>query len=146
MDYCRYTGYPAGLALIHALAEYLIGSCQTPADHGWPSLLISVPTFGTPYNNCVLGPGDELVKGQGKIQLDIVAEFGIELVRAYQMRGNTRWLEAARHWADLMAANRVRTPGHAPWGRYANNASGNGMNGKRTGGVVFLPASTVDDV
>lgn len=140
MDYYRYTGDPAGLAPIHALVEYVLGSCQTPADHGWPRMFISVPTLGIPYKNCVLGPSDELGKGQGKIQLDIVAEFGIELVRAYQMTGNTRWLEAAKHWADLMAANRDRTPGRAPWGRYANNASGNGMNGKQTGGVVFLLA------
>ncbi len=140
LDYYRYTGDPAGLAPIHALADYVLGSCQTPSDHGWPRMFISVPTLGVPYKNCALGPSDELAKGQGKIQLDIVAEFGIELVRAYQVTGNTRWLDAAKRWADLMAANRDRTPGRASWGRYANNASGNGMNGKQTGGVVFLLA------
>jgi len=140
MDYYRYTGDPAGLAPIHALVEYLLGSCQTAYGHGWPRILISVPTLGVPYGKCLLGPDEDLAKGQGKIQLDIVAEFGLELVRAYQLTGNRRWLEAAGHWGDLLAANRDRTAGNAPWGRYANNASGNGMNGKQTGGVVFLLA------
>ena len=54
--------------------------CQTGADHGWPKMLISVPTLGKRYGQCVLGPSDDLKKGEGKIQLDIVAEVGLELV------------------------------------------------------------------
>jgi hypothetical protein len=140
MDYYRYTGDPAGLTAIHALAEYTIDNCQTDATHGWPGMFISVPTLGKPYGKCVLGPSDDLTKGQGKIQLDIVAEYGLELVRAYQMTGNTKWYEATKRWADMMARNRNRTPGAAPWGRYANNASGSGMNDIQTGGVVFILA------
>ena len=73
------------------------------------------------------------------IQLDIVAEMGVPLLRAYQVTGNTRWLEAAKHWGDLLAAKRNRTPARPPWGRYANPEMRRpGRTRQQTGGVVFL--------
>jgi hypothetical protein len=138
MDYYRYSGDAAAFTSIQATADYLIDSCQTDSRHGWPKMLISVPTMGKPYGKCLLGPSDDLRKRQGKIQLDIVAQVGLEFVRAYEMTGNVRWYEAAKHWADLLAQNRNRTPGAAPWGRYANNANGNGMNGVQTGGMGMI--------
>ena len=138
IDYYRYSGDPAALTPITAAANYLIDHCQTPANHGWPKMLISVPTMGKLYGDCVLGPSDDLKANQGKIQLDIVAQVGTELVRAYEMTGNSKWYGAAKHWADLLAANRRHEPGASPWGRYANNANGNGMNGIQTGGVAIV--------
>lgn len=140
MKYYRYSGDAAAWSIISSTAEYLVGHCQTPADHGWPRMLISVPNFGVRYEDCRLGPSDMLASGSGKIQLDIVAEAGLQLVRAYEMTGETRWYEAAKHWADLLAQNRRSEPGQSPWGRYANNADGNGMNGVQTGGVAFILA------
>src|SRR5208282_5754491 len=95
---------------------------------------------GIRYGDCRLGPSDDLRSGNGKIQLDIVAEVGLQLTRAYEMTGETRWYEAAKHWADLLAENRRRESGLSPWGRYANNANGKGMNGVQTGGVAFILA------
>ena len=140
MDYYRYAGDPAALAAITAMADYLVDHCQTAPSHGWPNFLISVPTMGTRYGDCKLGPDDDLRSGNGKIQLDIVAQVGLELVRAYQMTGNLRWYGAAKRWADLLAQNRNRDRGLAPWGRYANNASGSGMNGVQTGGISIILA------
>ncbi len=111
MEYYRYSGDPAAFAPISATADYLIDFCQTDAGHGWPSILISVPTYGVRYGRCRVGSSDELRDSQGKIQLDIVAEAGLELVRAYQMTGNAKWYEAARRWAELLAKNRNREPG-----------------------------------
>ncbi len=138
IDYYRYSGDPAAFAIINATANYLVDHCETSPSHGWPNMLISVPTMGVQYGNCRLGPSDELAKGEGKIQLDIVGETGLQLVRAYEMIGNLRWYNAAKHWADLLAANRRRVPGASPWGRYANNSDGEGMNGIQTGGVVYI--------
>ena len=138
IDYYRYSGDPAAFAIISSTADYLIEHCQTDASHGWPNILISVPAMGTRYGDCRLGPNDILESGNGKIQLDIVAEVGFQLVRAYEILGNVRWYNAAKHWADLLAANRNRDEKQAPWGRYANNAAGNGMNGIQTGGVAYI--------
>ncbi len=140
IDYYAYSGDPAAFMHLTVMADYLVNYCQTGPSHGWPNMLISVPTFGVRYGRCRLGTSDDLTAGQGKIQLDIVAQAGIELVRAYEMTGNRRWYEAAKHWADLLAQNRNRIPGKAPWGRYADNASGTGMNGIQTGGVALLLA------
>ncbi len=136
-DY-RYSGDPAAFGIISATANYLVNHCETPPSHGWPNMLISVPTMGVQYGDCRLGPSDDLKDGDGKIQLDIVAEVGLQLVRAYEMTGNVRWYNAAKHWADLLAANRRHKPDASPWGRYANNADGKGMNGIQTGGVVCI--------
>lgn len=138
IDYYAYSGDPAVFAIISSTANYLTEHCETSSSHGWPDFLISVPNMGIRYGNCILGPNDNLRSGNGKIQLDIVAEVGLQLTRAYEMMGNLRWYDDAKYWADLLAANRRRVPGIAPWGRYADNADRNGMNGIQTGGVVFI--------
>lgn len=136
IDYYRYSGDPAAFTAITAAADHLTKDCVTPPDHGWPGMLISVPSMGRLYGPCVLGKTDDT--HSGRIQLDIVAQVGLEILRAYQMTGNTRWYDAVKHWADLLAANRRHRPGESPWGRYANNSSGNGMNGIQTGGVTVI--------
>ncbi|MCS7236636.1 MAG: glycoside hydrolase family 127 protein, partial [Thermoguttaceae bacterium] len=129
VDYYRYTGDPAAIAIMTLQADALIDHCCTPADHPWPKFLISVPVKGKPYGKC---------DPAGMIQLDIVAEVGVPLLRAYQITGNKRWFEAAKHWGDLLAAKRDRTPSAAPWGRYANPEAAPWRDVQQTGGVVFL--------
>jgi hypothetical protein len=129
VDYYRYSGDPAAIAHITYQANALLDHCLTPADHPWPKFLISVPIKGKPYYQA---------SPQGMIQLDIVAEVGIALLKCYQLTGETRWFEACKHWGDLMAAKRNRKPGAAPWGRYANPECAPWKDDKQTGGVVFL--------
>ena len=129
VDYYRYSGDAAALAHVTYQAEALLDHCLTPPSHPWPNFLISVPTRGKAYGQC---------NPQGMIQLDIVAEVGLALLKAYQMTGEKRWLEACRHWGDLLAAKRNRQPGAAPWGRYANPETAPWKDDKQTGGVVFL--------
>jgi hypothetical protein len=137
IEYYRYSGDPAAFRIITSTTDYLVDHCETGSSHGWPNFLISVPTLGARYGDCKLGPNDDLGSGNGKIQLDIVAEIGLQVVRAYEMTGNIRWYGAAKHWADLLARKRNRDRDRAPWGRYADNA-GPGMNGVQTGGIVFI--------
>jgi len=129
VDYYRYSGDPAAVAHLTWQADALLDYGLTPDDHPWPRFLVSVPTEGKPYG--VSNPS-------GMIQLDIVAEVGLGLLRAYQVTGDARWFEACRHWGDLLAAKRNRRPGEAPWGRYANPESAKWKDDKQTGGVVFL--------
>ncbi|MGQ9575946.1 MAG: malectin domain-containing carbohydrate-binding protein [Thermoguttaceae bacterium] len=129
VDYYRYSGDAAAVALIHLQAQALLEYCLTPPDHPWPNFLVSVPVKGKPYAKC--DPG-------GMIQLDIVAEVGIGLLKAYQLIGRDRWLDACKHWGDLLASNSSKTPGQSPWGRYANPETVPWKNTKQTGGVAFL--------
>ena len=138
LEYYRYSGDPAGFAGITLTIDYILDHCQTDAKQGWPNMLISVPTMGIPYGDCRLGPSEDLASGNGKIQLDIVAELGLQLIHAYEVIGDVRWYNAAKHWADLLAENRQRVAGASPWGRYADKFGHAGMNGVQTGGVATI--------
>ncbi len=128
VDYYRYTGDPAAVSHIWLTVEALRRYCLTDDRHPWPRILISVPTKGKPY-----GQADP----HGMIQLDIVAEVGIGLVRAYQLVGQAEWWELAKHWADLFAAKRRTDPHLSPWPRYANPEDVP-WEDLQTGGVVFI--------
>jgi len=76
------------------------------------------------------------------IQLDICGSTGQALLRAYQLTGNTRWLEAAKHWADVLAARCDLNPDADPWPRYANPEDVTWANlelaNKQTTGVIMI--------
>jgi hypothetical protein len=146
VDYYRYSGDPAAIAHVTILADVLLDHCQTSADHPWPRFLVSVPTKGKVYADC---------DPHGMIQLDIVAEVGIGLLRAYQITGNERWFGAVKHWANLLAQKRNREPvsgrvypgradhgdkprGSPPWNRYANPEDPTWTEDQQTGGVAFI--------
>ncbi len=128
IDYYRYAGDPAAVAHLSLQADALLDFLLTPDNHPWPRFPVSVPTKGRPY-----GPADP----RGFIQLDIVAEVGIQMVRASQLCGNRRWFEAAAHWGDLLAEKRCREPGLPPWPRYANPLDAP-WEDISAGGVAFI--------
>ncbi|HOX59245.1 MAG TPA: malectin domain-containing carbohydrate-binding protein [Candidatus Paceibacterota bacterium] len=128
-DYYRYTGDPAAIAHLTYMAEYLLTGCQTPPDHPWPLFPISVPVRGKVYQKC---------NPEGIIQLDICANMGQGLLRAYQVTGNHRWFAAAAHWGDLLAERCNLDPAGDPWPRYANPDATPWKDNKQTGGVVLI--------
>jgi len=128
VDYYRYTGDPAAISQICLTADTLLNHMLTPPHHPWPGILVSVPVKGKPY-----GKADP----HGFIQLDIVAEVGTGLVRAYKLTGNRRYLGTAKHWGDLFAEKRRRESGVPPWSRYANPEDAN-WEDLQTGGVAFI--------
>ncbi|HPO13218.1 MAG TPA: hypothetical protein PLI09_07215 [Candidatus Hydrogenedentes bacterium] len=110
-DYYRYSGDPAAVAIITMQADYILAYAQTGPDHPWPNFPISVPTKGKPYGKC---------EPNGFIQLDLSADIGSAVLRAYRITGEERYAEAAKHWADLLAEHCNFDAGEAPWTRYAN--------------------------
>ncbi len=42
------------------------------------------------------------------------------MILAYKLTGEPRYLEAVKHWADLLAAHCDYGEGKPPWNRYAN--------------------------
>jgi len=136
VDYYRYAGDPAAIAHISMQANHLLDYTLTGADHPWPGFPISVPweysTDGHARPNW--------------IQLDIAAHEGLVLLKAYQLVGEARWLEAAKHWGDLFAQNLKRDPASAPWDRFAGALPDTGrlkiVDGpdpnRLTGGVAMI--------
>ena len=131
VDYYRYSGDPAAIAHLTYMGDFLVDYCQTPPDHPWPGFLISVPVKGKAYWRC---------DTNGMIQLDISANMGQGLLRAYQVTGNPRWLAAAKHWGDLLAAHCNPDPKADPWPRYANPETAPWKDNKQTGGVTMILA------
>ncbi len=128
VDYYRYTGDAAALGLITVLGNAFLDHCLTPADHPWPRFPVSVPVKGVPYGDC---------SPEGYIQTDIAAEVGLALLKAYQVVGEERWLEAARHWGDLFAQYEGTGPQDTPWSRYANPEAVP-WSDLMTGGVTYI--------
>ncbi|MBI4601927.1 MAG: hypothetical protein HY721_08190 [Planctomycetes bacterium] len=128
VDYYRYSGDAAAVAHISVLADTLIEHFCTGPEHPWPGILVSCPTRGKPYGKC---------DPHGLIQLDIVAEVGLALARAWQLAGEPRWLEVLKGWGDLFAKHCNTSPLEPPWRRYANPADA-GWSDVQTGGVVFI--------
>ena len=129
VDYYRYTGDPAAIAHLTYFADFLVDHCVTPPDHPWPGMFISVPVKGRAFWNC---------DPHGMIQLDLCASTGQGLLRAYQLTGNSRWFEAAKHWGDLLAERSNLDPNSNPWPRYANPEETKWKDNKQTGGVTMV--------
>jgi hypothetical protein len=142
VDYYRYTGDPAAIAHINMQVEHILKYTLTPTDHEWPNFPISVPVKGRGYH---------YYDPTGFIQLDISAQQGLAVLKAYQLTGESRWFDAAKLWADAFAANRNTNPkpGDAPWGRYATEDSSapwdqffpnqpKGWGTRMTGGVALV--------
>jgi len=132
VDYYRYTGDPAAIAHITMQANHLLDYTLTSQDHPWPRFPISVP---------VKGQGYHYYDPNGFIQLDIAASQGLALLKAYQLVGDNRWLDAAKHWGDVFAEHLHKNsePQEAPWGRYANP---NDIRWKEVAGMNRLTGGT----
>jgi len=129
VDYYRYTGDAAAIAHLTYMADFMVDHCQTPADHPWPGLFVSVPTKGKAFFK---------TDPHGMIQLDLCASTGLGLLRAYELTGNTRWFETAKHWGDLLAERCNLDPNADPWPRYANPEDTQWKDNKQTGGVTLI--------
>lgn len=134
-EYYRYSGDAAAIAHVTYMGNYLLDFCLTPDDHAWPRFPISVPVKGKPY-----GKADPA----GMIQLDICAAMGEGLLKAYQVTGVQRWLEAAKHWGDLFAKKCRFSDHEAPWPRYVNPEAApwkaDARANTQTGGVTMVLA------
>jgi hypothetical protein len=110
-DYYRYSGDPIAFLYIRLTADYILDYGLTSKSHPWPEFPISTPTSGKAYGRC---------KEDARMQLDLCARVGCDILKAYQLTGEKRYLEAARHWGDLFAAHCNFDPKFSPWNRYVN--------------------------
>ncbi len=110
-SYYQYSGDPTAFVYVPLTADYILDYAQTPADHDWPLFPISTPTKGKAYGQC---------DPDARTQLDLCAIVGREMVRAYKLTSNPRYLEAARHWAGVLAEKCNFDPTMPPWNRYTH--------------------------
>lgn len=109
--YYQYSGDPVAFVYIPLTADYILDYAQTSEDHDWPRFPIATPTKGKAYGKCIQ---------DARTQLDLCAIVGTEILRAYKLTGNERYLEAAKHWGDVFAEKCNLDPTLPPWNRYTH--------------------------
>ena len=127
-DYYRYSGDPIGFLYITRTVDYVLDYAQTAADHPWPVFPISTPTKGKVYGVC---------DPTGRIQLDLCARLGEDVLTAYKLTGNARYLEAVKHWADVFADKCNYDPEFSPWNRYVDPSVVD-WSDKLTGSITMI--------
>ncbi len=109
--YYQYSGDPIAFLYIPLTADYILDYAQTSEDHDWPRFPIATPTSGKAYGKCIQ---------EARTQLDLCAIVGTEILRAYKLTGNERYLESAQHWGDVFAEKCNLDPSMPPWNRYSH--------------------------
>ncbi len=126
--YYQYSGDPMAFLYIPLTADYILDYAQTSEDHDWPCFPIATPTSGKAYGKC-----DQNARNQ----LDLCAIVGTEILRAYKLTGNPRYLEAAKHWGDVFAEKCNLDPTRPPWNRYTHPEVV-GWSDELTGSVTLI--------
>jgi hypothetical protein len=110
--YYQYSGDPIAFVYIPLTVDYILDYGLTDEKADWPLFPISTPTRGKAYGKC-----DPAARNQ----LDLCAIVGIEVLRAYKLTGNPRYLKMAEHWGDVFAAKcQFVHSDVSPWNRYVD--------------------------
>ncbi len=109
--YYAYSGDPIAFLYIPLTVDYILDYAQTDDENPWPRFPIATPTKGKAYGKC---------DPTGRNQLDLCAITGTEVLRAYKLTGNPRYLEAVKHWGDVFADKCDLKTDLAPWSRYSD--------------------------
>jgi hypothetical protein len=110
--YYQYSGDPIAFLYIPITVDYILDYGLTDEKADWPLFPISTPTKGKAYGKC---------DPTGRNQLDLCAITGTEVLRAYKLTGNPRYLRMAKHWGDVFAAKcQFTRPEDSPWNRYVD--------------------------
>lgn len=109
--YYQYSGDPIAFLYIPLTVDYILDYGQTDEKNPWPYFPIATPTRGKAYGKC---------DPNGRNQLDLCAITGTEVLRAYKLTGNPRYLAAAKHWGDVFAEKCDYKTKLSPWNRYTD--------------------------
>lgn len=109
--YYQYSGDPIAFLYIPLTVDYILDYGQTDDKNPWPRFPISTPTRGKAYGKC---------DPNGRNQLDLCAITGTEVLRAYKLTSNPRYLAAVKHWGDVFAQKCKFKTDLSPWNRYVD--------------------------
>jgi hypothetical protein len=115
--YHAYTGERRWIEIVRQPLDHLIAE-STPADYAWPR----VPYASADNSGRYRGGSYEGIDG---IEPDKIGQAAVGYLRFHQLTGERRYLEAALHCAEVLAA-KIR-PGderHSPWPFRVNARSG----------------------
>ncbi|MGZ6979206.1 MAG: hypothetical protein ACXVJW_13935, partial [Acidimicrobiia bacterium] len=140
-----YSGDRQAIRTVGAMLDYQLAHGTTPATWNWPSVPFATGCGNqAEYGRCLSDMPQDFYGG---IEPDKIGELGIGYALFYEMTGNRRYLRAAIHSADALAAH-VR-PGddtHTPWAFRVDARTGATLDGEEYGGVVVSPLRLFDEL
>ncbi len=103
VPYYAYTGDRSYVGVVREMLDHALINGLTPSTWTWPNM---------PY---AWSPGGQWVYS-GRIEPDKAGEFGLGLLKFYQLTNDTKYLNASLDIADVLAATvRDGNATHAPW-------------------------------
>ncbi len=140
-----YSGDHQAIRTVATMLDYQLAHGTTPASWNWPSVPFATGCGNqADYGRCLSDMPHDFYGG---IEPDKIGELGIGYALFYEMTGNRRYLSAAIHSADALAAH-VRTgdDAHTPWAFRVDARTGATLDGEEYGGVVVSPLRLFDEL
>jgi hypothetical protein len=115
VPYYGYTGDWSFVEIVQKMFDFALrpGVGLTPDDWAWPNM----PYAWSPVDNeLAIGNLGNNIKYSGRIEPDKSGEFGLGLLKLYELTNNVSYLNAALDIADVLALNvRDGNATHSPW-------------------------------
>lgn len=99
--YYAYTGDSSVMKIVREMMDYYLEHGTSPADFAWPNFPYTTTNAG---DTIFRGFSDEGTLVLHEIQVDHAAEMGLAYYRMYLFGGDTKYLDAAIHVADVLAS------------------------------------------
>ena len=128
---------------VGSMLDYILAHGTTPAKWSWGSVPFPTGCGNQPsYGRCL---SDMPMSFYGGIEPDKVGELGIGYERFYELTGNHKYLVAAVHCANALAAHvKAGNDAHTPWPFRVNGKNGATIDGEGYGGIVVSPLRLFD--
>lgn len=109
-----YSGDEEAISVVRGMLDYQLVHGTTPTDWNWPSVPFATSCDDqTEYGHCIQDLPKEFFGG---IETDKVGQLGTGYTLFYEMTGDRKYLDAARHCADALAHHvREGDDDHTPW-------------------------------
>jgi len=140
-----YSGDRQAIAVVREMLDYHLANGTTPATWQWPLVPFATSCGGDRrYGRCL---ADAPRRFYGGTEPDKVGLLGLGYALFYELTGERRYLRAAMHAGDALAAH-VR-PGddrRTPWPFRVNARTGGVIGGAQYGGAVAGPIRLLDEL
>ena len=109
--YYAYTGDASVMTIVRNLIDYTIEHGTSAADFAWPNFPVTTTNFGETEFTGFTGKF-----AKHEIQVDHAGDMGLTYYRIYQFTNDKKYLTAAIHTADVLAAKaRIGTASQSVW-------------------------------
>jgi hypothetical protein len=133
-----YSGDEEAVAVVRSMLDHQLAHGTTPADWDWADVPFATNDRNNPeYGRNIRGMPKEFYGG---IETDKVGELGIGYCLFYELTDDQKYLAAAIHCANALAAHiRAGDETHTPWPFRVNAKDGTVINGEEYGGMIVAP-------